>query len=41
MIENTINADETIVASGTGAILVGRYHILRQLGQGGMGDSNV
>ena len=34
MISNTINDDKTI-AGGEGAILAGRYHILRQLGQGG------
>ena len=37
MIENTINDDKTI-AGGIGAMLAGRYHILRRLGQGGMGS---
>ena len=34
MIDNTINDDKTIAGGGEGAILAGRYHILRQLGQG-------
>ena len=34
MIDNTINDNKTIAACGKGVILVGRYHILRQLGQG-------
>ena len=34
MIDNTINDDKTI-AGGGGMILAGRYHIIRQLGQGG------
>ena len=37
MIDNTINDDKTIVG-GSGTMLAGRYHILRQLGQGGMGS---
>ena len=37
MISNTINDDKTI-AGGKDVILAGRYHILRQLGKGGMGS---
>ena len=32
MISNTINDDKTIASSGEGAILTGRYKIIRQLG---------
>ena len=35
MIGNTINDDKTIAGGGKGAILAGRYHIIRQLGCGG------
>ena len=37
MTDNTINDTKTIAANGKGTILAGRYHILSQLGQGGMG----
>ena len=37
MIDNTINDDKTIAGGDKDVILAGRYHILRQLGQGGMG----
>ncbi len=37
MIDNTINDDKTFVGGGKDLILAGRYHILRQLGKGGMG----
>ena len=35
MIDNTINDDKTIAGGGKDVILAGRYHILRQLGEGG------
>ena len=37
MIDHTINDDKTIVG-GIGTMLAGRYHILRQLDEGGMGS---
>ena len=37
MIDNTISDDKTIAGGGAGAILAGRYKIIRQLGQGGIG----
>ena len=39
MIENAINVAKTIAVGGKGAILAGRYHIVRQLGCGGMGSA--
>ena len=38
MIDNTINDDKTIADGGKDMILAGRYNILCQLGQGGMGS---
>ena len=38
MIENTINEGKTISGGGKDVTLAGRYHILRQLGKGGMGE---
>ena len=35
MIDNTINDAKTIAGGGENETLAGRYHILRQLGQGG------
>ena len=37
MIEDTINEGKTISGGGKYVTLAGRYHILRQLGKGGMG----
>ena len=37
MIDNTINDAKTIAGGGKDMILAGRYHILRQLDEGGMG----
>ena len=37
MLDRTINDDKTI-AGGSGTMLAGHYHILRQLGEGGMGS---
>ena len=37
MIDNTINGDKTVAGDGKEVTLAGRYHIIRQLGQGGMG----
>ena len=37
MIDNTINGDKTVAGGGKDVTLAGRYHIIRQLGQGGMG----
>ena len=39
MIVNTINGDKTIAGGGKDVTLAGRYHILRQLGQGGKSES--
>ena len=35
--QETINDDRTVAGGGEDMILAGRYHILRQLGPGGMG----
>ena len=35
---DTINDDKTVVHGGKKMIFAGRYYILRQLGQGGMGE---
>ena len=37
MSDKTINDDRTVAGGGKDMILAGRYHILRRLGQGGMG----
>ena len=41
MIANTISDDKTIAGGGKDMILAGRYHILRQLGRGGMGGGTT
>ena len=38
MIDNTINDNKTIAGIGKDVILAGRYRIIRQFGQGGMGS---
>ena len=35
MIANTINDDKTIAGGGEGAVLAGRYKLVRRLGHGG------
>ena len=41
MIDATINDGKTIAGGGKEVTLAGRYHIFRQLGQGGMGAITV
>ena len=41
MIDNTINDDKTVAGGGKDVTLAGRYHIIRQLGQSGMGAITV
>ena len=41
MIDDSINDAKTIAGGGKGVILAGRYHILCQLGQSGIGAITV
>ena len=41
MSDNTINDDKTVAGGGKDVTLAGRYHIIRQLGRGGMGAITV
>ena len=41
MKDTTINGDKTVAGGGKDVTLAGRYHIIRQLGQGGMGMITV
>ena len=36
--KGSINDDRTVAGGGKDMILAGRYHILRQLGQGGVNE---
>ena len=38
MFDNTINDAKTVAGDGKDMALAGRYHILRRLGQGGIGS---
>ena len=41
MKDNAINGDKTVAGGGKDVTLAGLYHIIRQLGQGGMGVITV
>ena len=41
MIDDTINDGKTVAGGGKNVVLAGRYHIIRQLGQDGMGTITV
>ena len=36
MIDNTISGDKTVAGGGKDVTFAGRYHIIRQLGRGGL-----
>ena len=41
MNDNTINGDKTVTGGGNDVTLAGRYHIIRQLGQGGISNNAI
>ena len=41
MIDDTINDGKTVAGGGKDVVLAGRYHIIRQLGQGGISNNAI